>query len=200
MQTIANLVNTGIECFCFLCGTQCILGQKVSTKSWMAAVSLSPLREYCYYLVLSSNIREKERRLGKQSYKAAKESSYKTILENNPIRLLLETWCSLTVSRCAASNKGNWSYWCLYSVSIPCQPGSNQAGNGSALKLRQCSVHTVATLRPNFSQTASKSRPKIVLTTASKPCLNRDQTASNVRLKSVRVTSKQPGNRVIATS
>ena len=39
----------------------------MSTKSRMAAVSLSPLREYCYYLVLSSNIREKERRLGKQS-------------------------------------------------------------------------------------------------------------------------------------
>jgi len=197
MQTIVNLVYTGNECFCFLCGTQCILKQKVSTKSWMAAVSL--LRENCYYLVLSSNIPEKERRLGKQSYKAAKES-YKRILENNPIRLPLETWCSLTVSRSAASNKGNWSSWCLYSVSIPCQPGSNQAGNGSALKLRQCSVHTVSTLRPNFTQTASKSSPKMVLTTASKPCLNRDQTASNVRLKSVRVTSKQLRNRVIATS
>ena len=164
----------------------------------MTAISLSPLREYCYYLVLSSNIREKERRLGKQSYKAAKES-YKTILETNPIRLPLETWCSLTVSRCAASNKENWSSWCLYGVSMPCQPGSNQAGTGSALKLSQCSVHTVATLGPNFTQTASKSRPKIVLTTASKPCLNRDQTASNVRLKSVRVTPKQLRNRVIAT-
>ena len=55
-------------------------------------ISLSHLREYCYYLVLSSNIRVK---------------GYKMERENNPIRLPLETWCSLTVLQCAASNKGN---------------------------------------------------------------------------------------------
>ena len=31
---------------------------------------------------------------------------YKMKRENNPIRLPLETWCSLTVPQCAASNKG----------------------------------------------------------------------------------------------
>ena len=34
--------------------------------------------------------------------------------ENNPIRLPLETWCSLSVPQCAASNKGNWNSWCLH--------------------------------------------------------------------------------------
>ena len=36
--------------------------------------------------------------------------------ENNPIRLPLETWCSLSVPQCIASNKGNWNSWCLYTV------------------------------------------------------------------------------------
>ena len=76
------------------------MGQKVSTKSWMTAISLSPLREYCYYLVRSSNIRVK---------------GDKIKMENIPIRLPLETWCSLSVPQCAASNKGNWNSWCLYS-------------------------------------------------------------------------------------
>ena len=58
----------------------------------MAAISLPPLREYCYYLVLSSNIRVK---------------GYKMKRENNPISLSLETWCSLSVPQCAGSNKEN---------------------------------------------------------------------------------------------
>ena len=56
----------------FLCGTQRILRQKVSTKSRMATISLLTLREYCYYLVLNSNIREKGEKMKR---------------ENNPIRL-----------------------------------------------------------------------------------------------------------------
>ena len=62
-------------------------------------LSLSPLREYCYYLVRSSNIRVKGDKMKR---------------ENDPIRLPLETWCSLSVPQCAASNKGNWNSWCLY--------------------------------------------------------------------------------------
>ena len=38
----------------------------------------------------------------------------KTKMKNNPIRLSLETWCSLFVPQCAASNKGKWNSWCLY--------------------------------------------------------------------------------------
>ena len=40
---------TGIKSFSFLSGVHCILRQKVSTKSWMAAISLSPVCEYYYY-------------------------------------------------------------------------------------------------------------------------------------------------------
>ena len=83
---------TGIKSFSFLCGTQRILGQKVSTKSRMAAIPLSPLREYCYYLIVGSNIRVKGDKMKR---------------ENNPIKLLLEAWCSLSVPQCAASHKGN---------------------------------------------------------------------------------------------
>ena len=80
-----------------------ILEQKVSTQSleWVAAISLSHLREHWYYLVLSSNIR-------------VTRDKMKT--ENNPIRLPLETWCSLSVPQCTASNTGNWNSWCLYCV------------------------------------------------------------------------------------
>ena len=65
--------HTGIKSFSFFCWTLCIVGQKVSTKSWMTAISLSPLQEYCYYLVRSSNIRVKGGKIkeGKQSDKAA---------------------------------------------------------------------------------------------------------------------------------
>ena len=84
--TMTLVSNTCIKSFSFLCGTQRIVGQKVSTKSWMAAISLSPLREHRYYLVLISNIRAK---------------GYKMKRENNPIRLPLETWCSLSVPQCA---------------------------------------------------------------------------------------------------
>ena len=91
--------NTGIKSFSFFCWTLCIVGQKVSTKSLMTAISLSPLREYCYYLVRSSNIRVKGDKMKR---------------ENNLIRLPLETWCSLSVPQCAASSKGNWNSWCLY--------------------------------------------------------------------------------------
>ena len=97
--TMTWVSNTGIKSFSFLCGTQRIVGQKVSTKSWMAALSLSPLREHRYYLVLSSNIRVKGDKMKR---------------ENNPIRLPLETWCSLSVPQCAESNRGNWNSWCLY--------------------------------------------------------------------------------------
>ena len=83
----------------YVCGTQRILGQKVSTKSWMAAISLSPLREYCY-LVICCNVRVKGDKMKREN--------------KNPIKLPLETWCSLSVPQCAASNKGNWNSWCLY--------------------------------------------------------------------------------------
>ena len=95
---------TGIKSFSFFCWTLCIVGQKVSTKSWMTAISMSPLREYCYYLVQSSKIRVKGDKMKK---------------ENNPIRLPFETWCSLSVPQCVASNKGNWNSWCLYIHNIP---------------------------------------------------------------------------------
>ena len=91
--------NTGIKSFSFFCWTLCIVGQKVSTKSWMTAISLSPFREYCYYLVLSSNTRLKGDKMKR---------------ENNATRLPLKTWCSLSAPQCAASNKGNWNSWCLY--------------------------------------------------------------------------------------
>ena len=92
---------TGIKSFSFFCWTLCIVGQKVRTKSWMTAISLSPLREYCYYLVWSSNIRVKGDKMKR---------------ENNPIRLPLETWWSLSVPQCAASNKGKWNSWCWYTT------------------------------------------------------------------------------------
>ena len=90
---------TGIKSFGFLCDTQRILGQKVITKSWMATIALSPLREYCYYLVLSSNIQ-----VTRDKMKG----------ENKPMRLPLETWCSLSVTQCTLSNKGNWNSSCIY--------------------------------------------------------------------------------------
>ena len=65
----------------------------------MAAISLSPLREQRYYLVLGSNICVKGDKMKR---------------ENNPIRQPLETWCSLSVPQCTASNKGNRNSWCLY--------------------------------------------------------------------------------------
>ena len=71
-KCISRWGYTGIKSFSFLCGTQRILGQKVSTKSWLPAISLSHLREYCYYLMLSSNIRVKGDKMKR---------------ENNPIRL-----------------------------------------------------------------------------------------------------------------
>ena len=59
--------------FRFLCGTQCILEQKVSTKSWMAAISLSPL---CEILLLFGtkfqySCKRRQDEEGKQSCKAA---------------------------------------------------------------------------------------------------------------------------------
>ena len=56
----------------------------------MAAISLSALREYCYYLVLSSNTRVKGDRMRR---------------ENNPMAAIRGTWCSLSVPQCAASKK-----------------------------------------------------------------------------------------------
>ena len=75
---------------------------------------MSPLREYCYYLVLSSNIRVKGDKMKR---------------ENNPIRLPLETWCSLFVPQCAASNKGNWNSWCLYRLSASQLVGGLEMGH-----------------------------------------------------------------------
>ena len=65
----------------------------------LALISLSPLREHWYYLVLSLIIRVKKDKIKR---------------ENNPIRLPLETWCSLSVPQCTASNRGNWNSCCLY--------------------------------------------------------------------------------------
>ena len=39
----------------------------MSTKSCMAAVSLSPLCEYCYYLFLGSNIRVKGKKMKREN-------------------------------------------------------------------------------------------------------------------------------------
>ena len=52
-------VGTGIKSFSFLCRTQRILGQKVSTQSleWQPYLCLLYANTYC--LVLGSNIREK---------------------------------------------------------------------------------------------------------------------------------------------
>ena len=105
--------NTGIKSFSFFCWTLCIVGQKVSTKSWMTVISLSPLPEYCYYLLGSSNIRVKGDKMKR---------------ENSPIRLPLETWCSLSIPQCAASNKGNWNSWCLYKLGVNFKEGGNQSG------------------------------------------------------------------------
>ena len=73
----------------------------VGTKSWMAAIIIfvSFIREYCDYLVLSSN-------------NCLKKDKMKR--ENNRIGLPLEIWCSLSVPQCRVSNDGNWNSLCLY--------------------------------------------------------------------------------------
>ena len=81
-------INTGIKSYSFLCWAQRIVGQKVSTKSWMAAISSFPLHEYWYYLVLRSNIHVKGDKMKRG---------------NNPIRLPFDSWCSLSVPQCAAT-------------------------------------------------------------------------------------------------
>ena len=68
---------------------------------WQPYLCLLLIRECCHYLVLSSNIRAKGDKMKRK---------------NNPIRLPFEIWCSLAVPQCAASNKGNWSSWWLYTL------------------------------------------------------------------------------------
>ena len=77
--------------FRFLCWTLCIVGQIVSTKSLMAALSdcfpsssCILLRKY-WNLVRNNNIHVKETK----------------------IWLPFKTWCSLSVPRCIAYHKGN---------------------------------------------------------------------------------------------
>ena len=50
------------------------------------------LREYWYYLVLSSNIHVK---------------GDKIMRENNPVWLMFDSWCSLSVRQCAAAYREN---------------------------------------------------------------------------------------------
>lgn len=91
--------------FSFLCGTQWMLGQKESTKSWMPVISLSPLWEILLLLilVLSSNIYVK---------------GDKMMRENNLVRLTFDSWCSLSGPQCAAAYRENWNSWYLYKTSV----------------------------------------------------------------------------------
>ena len=59
------------------------MGQKVSTKSCIEALSLSPLHEYWYYLVLSCNICVKGGKIKRK---------------NKLIRLPWDNWCSLLLA------------------------------------------------------------------------------------------------------
>ena len=84
--------NTGSKSCSFLCGTQRIVGQKVSTKSLVTALSdcirsssYILLHEYWNLVPNNNNIRVKETK----------------------IWLLFKTGCSLFVPRCAAYHKEN---------------------------------------------------------------------------------------------
>ena len=84
--------HTGIKSFSFLCRTLRIVGQKVSTKSFMAASldsfpsSSSLLLHEDWNLVPNNN---------------------NTRMKETKIWLPFKTWCSLSVPRCAAYHKGN---------------------------------------------------------------------------------------------
>lgn len=66
---------------------------------WQLYLCLLLICEYCYYLVLSSNISVEGDEMKR---------------ENTPIRLSSKTWCSLFVPQCATSDKGNWNFCFLY--------------------------------------------------------------------------------------
>ena len=94
-----NGFYTSIKSFSFLCWTMRIVGQKVSIKSLMAALSdclpsssCLLLHEYWSFVPNNNNIPVKETK----------------------IWLSFKTWCSLSVPQCTASNKRNWNSWCLY--------------------------------------------------------------------------------------
>ena len=94
--------DTGIKSFSFL-GYCCIVWQKLSTKSLMAALSdcfpfssCLLLRKYWDLVPNNDNTRVKE----------------------TNIWLSFKTWCSLSILQCTASSKGNWNSWCLYTKRI----------------------------------------------------------------------------------
>jgi len=120
-------------------------------KSWIAAISLSPWRELWYYLAPSSNIWVKGDKMRR---------------ENNPIRLPLETWCSLSVPKCTASNKGNCETldacipWYLIKVSV------NLCFNvKSHLQLHQDCQYAISQLLPLFHKIVN-----LAYRRAGKPC------------------------------
>ena len=97
--------NTSIKSFSFLCWTLRIVGQKVSTKNLMAALSdclpsssCLLLHEYWNFVPNNNNIPVKETK----------------------IWLSFKTWCSLSVPQCTASNERNWNSWCLYCETVGC--------------------------------------------------------------------------------
>ena len=93
------LSNTGIKNFSFLCWMLCIVGQKVSTKFLMVALSDCFPSSSCILLCKFWNLLPNN------------DSIH---VEETKIWLLFKTWCSLSVPRCAVYLKGNWNSWCLY--------------------------------------------------------------------------------------
>jgi len=92
--------NTGIKSFSFLCillGTQRIVGQRVSTKSWIALISsflYANISITCSNTSISSNVYVK---------------GDKMMRENNPVRLTFDSCCSFSGPQCAAAYRENWN-------------------------------------------------------------------------------------------
>jgi len=96
---------TGIKTFSFLCARQRILWQKVSTKSWMAAISVFFTRILLLFGTrFHYSCKRRHDEEGKQSDEAA-------------IRDLVLTF---SLTKYAASNKGKRNSWCVYSTGATC--------------------------------------------------------------------------------
>ena len=93
------LSNTGIKNFSFLCWMLCIVGQKVSNKSLMAALLDCFPSSSCILLHKCWNLLPNNGSIH---------------VEETKIWLPFKTWFSLSVPRCAAYLKENWNSWCLY--------------------------------------------------------------------------------------
>ena len=105
--------------FSFLCGTQCILAQKVRLHQVLNGCHI--FVSFARILLLFGTKFQylRKRRQDKEG--------------NNLIKLPLETWCSLSVPQCTAPNKGNWNSWCLY-----CFERNNQTYPNNPNFFRQC--------------------------------------------------------------